>query len=94
MCIKKHQSHTNLLAAFENDSWLKNNVWDVSSVNKKLLDRIALNSECLEYKPFKNNQECIKNIVIDFKVENLVFMIGFFSGSQVVGIFIRKMPNI
>lgn len=39
--IKKIYS-ANLLAAFENDSWLKKNVWDVSSVNKKLLDSITL----------------------------------------------------
>lgn len=40
-------SHTSLLAAFENDSWLKKNVWDVSSVNKKLLDTITLTLKVL-----------------------------------------------
>lgn len=35
--IKKTNS-ASLLAAFENDGWLKKIVWDVSSVNKKLLD--------------------------------------------------------
>lgn len=39
--IKKINS-ASLLAAFENDSWLKKNVWDVSFVNKKLLDPITL----------------------------------------------------
>lgn len=47
MCGYKKISHTSLLAAFENDSWIKKTAWDVSSINKKLLNTATLTLKVL-----------------------------------------------